>query len=325
MDLSIVTTLYRSAAYLPEFHRRVAAAAERLGGTFEIVLVNDGSPDESQAVAEAIAAGDARVKVVELARNFGHHKAIMTGLAEARGRRVFLIDCDLEEAPEWLADFDRLMQEQRVDVVYGVQTRRKGDRWERWTGGLFYHLVRLLSDYPVPRDVVTARLMTRDYVRALIAHREREIFLGGLWAITGFRQAAVPVTKKSKGTTSYDLRRKLAIMVNAITSFSAVPLWVVFWLGCLILVLTTVATAGVVAHRLLGGTLSGWSSLIISVWLLGGLCLFALGINGIYLAKIFSEVKQRPYTLVRSVTPPAKPASLLQPISGDPTDDRRVA
>jgi glycosyltransferase involved in cell wall biosynthesis len=163
MDLSIVTTLYHSAAYLPEFHRRVVETAERLGLRFEIIYVNDGSPDDSQAVAEALCDGDSRARVLELSRNFGHHKAIMTGLAEASGELVFLTDADLEEQPEWLAEF--------------------------------YHTLRASGS-----DVVC-----------------------------------------------------------------------------------------------------GWTSVIISIWLLGVLCLFASGIIGIYLAKVFTEVKRRPYTIVRSV------------------------
>jgi putative glycosyltransferase len=301
MDLSIVATLYRSAASLPELHRRATEAAERLGLQFEVIYVNDGSPDDSQAVAEALCDADPRARVLELSRNFGHHKAMMTGLADARGELVFLIDSDLEEAPEWLADFHNTLQEEQADVVYGVQERRKGGAWERWTGALFYRLFALLSDCPLPRDVVTARLMRRAYVRGLVSHQGREVFLAGLWATTGFRQTPVAVRKLSKGTSSYDWRRKLLVLINAVTSFSTVPLWGIFYLGCLILALSTSAALGVLGQRLFGHALSGWASLIVSIWLLGGLSLFALGILGIYLAKVHAEVKRRPYTVIRSV------------------------
>ncbi len=301
MDLSIVTTLYRSAAYLPEFHRRITAAAERLGLAFEVIYVNDGSPDDSQAVAEAICDRDPRARVLELSRNFGHHKASMTGLADARGKLIFAIDCDLEEAPEWLVDFHRALHANRADVVYGVQDRRKGGLWERCAGGLFYRLFALLSDCPVARDQVLARLMTRAYVRQLVAHQDREIFLVGLCALTGYRQMPLTVRKHNKGTTTYNFSRKLALFFNALTSFSTAPLRGVFYLGCVILAVTTLAAAVVFGRWLFGHLLSGWTSLVISIWLLGGLSLFALGLNGIYLAKIFAEVKRRPYTIVRSI------------------------
>jgi putative glycosyltransferase len=239
--------------------------------------------------------------VLELSRNFGHHKASMTGLAEARGELVFGIDCDLEEAPEWLLDFHRVLRERRADVVYGVQQRRKGGLWERVSGAVFYRLFALLSDCPVTRDQVLARLMTRAYVRQLVAHQDREIFMAGLCAITGFRQVPLSVHKQSKGTTTYTFARKLALFFNALTSFSTAPLRWVFYLGCFILAVTTVAAGGVLLRCLFGSVLSGWSSLIISIWLLGGLCLFALGVNGIYLAKIHAEVKRRPYTIIRSI------------------------
>lgn len=301
MDLSIVTTLYKSAAYLPEFHRRVTETAEQLGLRFEIIYVNDGSPDDSQAVAEALCDQDARARVLELSRNFGHHKAIMTGLAEARGELVFLIDSDLEEQPEWLGEFFATLRAYGADVVYGVQESRKGGFWERWTGALFYRLFAVLSNCPISRNVVMARLMTRNYVRALVAHEDREVFLAGLLALTGFRQQPVTVRKLSKGSTTYTFRRKMALLTNAVTSFSVVPLWGIFYLGCSILTLATGAAATAVMQRLFGQVLSGWTSVIISIWLLGGLCLFALGIIGIYLAKVFAEVKRRPYTIVRKV------------------------
>jgi putative glycosyltransferase len=162
-------------------------------------------------------------------------------------------------------------------------------------------LFATLSNCPVPRNVVTARLMTRDYVRALVAHEDREVFLAGLWAITGFRQTPAAVQKLSKGSSTYTFRRKLAVLSNAVTSFSVVPLWGIFYLGCFILTLSTAAAAAAVGQWLFGQVLSGWTSVIISIWLMGGLCLFALGINGVYLAKVFAEVKRRPYTIVRAV------------------------
>src|SRR5262249_7421057 len=183
MELSIVTTLYRSAPFLREFHRRACAAAAKITSDFEIVLVNDGSPDDSQAVALSLCRDDPRVKVIELSRNFGHHKAMMTGLAHARGRLVFLIDSDLEEDPELLETFHRELLASGVDVVYGVQRQRKGGWYERLSGGLFYRLFNALSSFPIPHNLTTARLMTRPYVRALRRHRDQEMFIAGLWAI----------------------------------------------------------------------------------------------------------------------------------------------
>ncbi len=308
VDLSVVATLYRSAPYLEEFHRRVTAAAERAAPDFEVVLVNDGSPDESLEAAVALCGRDPRVRVVDLSRNFGHHKAMMTGLAHARGERVFLIDSDLEEEPELLDGFLAEMGRTGADVVYGVQERRRGGAWERFTGWLFYSLFDLLTTCPIPRNLLTVRLMTRRYVEALLQHRDREVFLAGLWAITGFLQVPLVVRKLDKGSTTYTLRRKAAILVNSVTAFSNRPLVIIFWLGIAISLTAGAAAAYMVVRRLFFGVLlAGWPSLIVSIWLLGGLTIFCVGILGIYLSRIFTEVKDRPYTVVRRVygEPPA--------------------
>ena len=302
MELSVVTTLYQSAPFLEEFHRRISSEAARLTKHYEIVLVNDGSPDHSLDVALGLHEGDPHVKIVDLSRNFGHHKAIMTGLAHARGERLFLIDCDLEEPPELLGTFQRELTRTRADVVYGIQEKRKGALFERLSGELFFKAFNALSPHRLPPNVTTVRLMTRRYVDSLLLHQEREMVVAGLWVITGFEQVALPVQKGSRGGSSYDLARKGIVLIDAVTSFSDRPLIFIFYLGLLIVLLASLAAAYFVVRRLFFGVLlAGWPSLIISIWLLGGLTLFCLGLIGIYLSKVFVETKQRPYTIVRAV------------------------
>jgi len=302
VKLSIVSTLYRSAAHLEEFHERASEAARQVAADYEMVLVNDGSPDDSLAVALKLVAADQRVRVIDLARNFGHHKAMMTGLAHASGDLVFLIDCDLEEDPELLVEFARTLDTSKADVVYGVQRGRRGGLGERWSGKIFFTLFNLLSDTPIPENVTTVRLMTRPYVSALISHREREMMIAGLWMLTGFRQVPFAITKHVRSPTTYSLGRKIAIFVNSITSFSSRPLEFIFYLGLAIGFAASAAAAYLIIRRLFFGILlPGWPSLIISVWLLGGLMLACLGVIGIYLSKIFIEAKQRPYTIVRDI------------------------
>jgi putative glycosyltransferase len=302
VQLSIVATLYRSAAHLAEFYDRARRAALQLTSEYEIVFVNDGSPDDSLEVALGLLAGDERVRVIDLARNFGHHKAMMTGLAHARGDLVFLIDSDLEEDPELLLSFAETRSAANADVVYGVQGERRGGLFERWSGKLFFSVFNLLSDYPIPENLVTVRLMTRRYVSALLTHREREMVIAGLWAVTGFRQVAVEVTKHARSATTYRLGHKVSVLVNGITSFSARPLEFIFYMGLTIGAIASVAAAYLVVRRLFFGVmLPGWPSLLVSVWLLGGLMLSCLGVLGIYLSKIFIETKQRPYTIVRDI------------------------
>lgn len=303
VKLSVVATLYQSAAYLREFHARASVAAREFAGDdYEIVLVNDGSPDDSLERAVRLSEEDPRVVVIDLARNFGHHKAMMTGLMAAEGEHVFLIDSDLEEEPEWLLPFAQQMREERSDVVYGVQAARKGGWFERATGPLFYQLFRSLTGVQQPDNIVTARLMTRRYVRALVAHQEREINIGGLWVITGFRQSRQVVRKHDTSPTTYTLSRKFSHLVNGVTSFSSLPLVFTFYIG-LVTSLTAAFYIAVLVLRylLISAPPEGYTSIVASIWLFSGLIILFLGVQGIYIAKIFSEVKQRPYTIVRAV------------------------
>lgn len=321
MRLSVVATLYRSSATLAAFHARASAAAAALTADYEIVLVNDGSPDESLAIARNLLAHDPHVRIVDLSRNFGHHKAMMTGLAHARGDRVFLIDADLEEEPELLAQFHETLQRQDADVVYGVQAARRGSAFERLSGWIFFKAFNWMSNVPIPVNVVTVRLMTRRYVNALLEHRERETIIAGLWAITGFAQVSVPVTKGENRGSSYSLGRKVAVLVNSVTSFSDRPLIAIFYLGVVIGVTAAIAAVYLVIQRLFFGVaLPGWPSLIVSVWMLGGLMLGSLGIIGIYVSRIFIETKQRPYTIVRQVYERSADGS----VRGDTPDGRAL-
>lgn len=303
MKLSIVATLYRSASYIEEFLTRSTTVARQLvGDSFEIVLVNDGSPDNSLEIAVAQIAQFPRLKVVDLSRNFGHHKAMMTGLAHATGEHVYLLDSDLEEEPEWLFEFWRTMQDEHADMVYGVQRARKGSLYERITGPLFYRLFRALTGIVQPDNIVTARVMSRRFVDALLLHQEREINIGGLWIITGFRQVKAVVKKHASSPTTYTLGRKLDHLINAVTSFSSLPLIFTFYAGLLISFSAVLYITYSVLLRLLQPTVPvGFTALIASIWFFSGLIVFFLGVQGIYLAKIFTEVKQRPYTIIREV------------------------
>jgi putative glycosyltransferase len=302
MYLSVVTTLYKSAAYLEKFYTRVVTAAEKITDDFEIVIVNDGSPDSSLDHAIALYEKDHRVRVIDLSRNFGHHKAMMTGLTHARGELVFVLDSDLEEEPELLERFHRELKGTGADVVFGVQERRKGGLFERLSGAIFFKLFNTLSTHRIPKNVTMVRLMTRTYVSALVLHEEREMLIAGLWSLTGFRQVPLTVTKRHKGTSTYNLRRRVSHFVNAITSFSNKPLVFVFYLGCVIVLASTIGALDLIIRNLISGTLlRGWASLIVSIWLLGGTTIFCLGVIGIYLSKIFIELKKRPYTIIRDV------------------------
>ena len=303
MKLSIVSTLYKSAPFIAEFHARAScAAAELAGDDYEILFVNDGCPDNSLEVVLEVVRADKHAVVVDLSRNFGHHKAMMAGLGEAKGEFVFLIDSDLEEEPEQLLNFSQVMEEEACDVVYGVQSSRKGGWFERWSGALFYSIFDRLTFIKHPRNLVTMRLMTRRYVDALLRFGEQEMVISCLWVITGFKQCAQIVVKSKRSGTSYSLAARFRHAVNAVTSFSAAPLVFIFYSGLTIFCIAVTYSLYIAYHRIVSAQpVDGWTSLIVSLWLLGGLIILFLGIIGVYLSKVFMETKRRPLSIIRKV------------------------
>lgn len=298
--ISIVTTMYHSRSYLQEFYRRIRAAIETTGCDYEFIFVDDGSPDDSLQVAIGLQQQDQKVVVVELSRNFGHHKAIMAGLREAKGELIFLIDCDLEEDPALLIPFYEKLNSKGSDVIFGIQEKRKGGLRERLFGMIFYKVFNHFANRPIPENILMARLMTSDYVTQLIRYDEKEFFLGATFMEVGFRQDSIEVAKSHKGSSTYSLSKKISLMVNAITSTSNKPLVYVFYFGAFISFISFIFIIGLlIRHFFIQRLLTGWPSLIVSIWFLSGLIILCIGLLGIYLSKIYSETKHHPTVIIR--------------------------
>lgn len=303
MKLSIVTTLYRSSRYIEEFYKRISFDAQKFTDEFEIIFVNDGSPDDSLDVVRKICSRDPRVKVYDLARNFGQHRALMCGLRYAKGDRVFVIDVDLEEMPENLGRFWIAMDEDdETDVVVGQLAKKTMPFWKGATSDLFYKVFNALSSVKLSDRDIVARLMKRAYVDALLSYGETEVFLPAIWADAGFRQKRVVATKSFDGNSSYTLQKRIRMAVEAITSFSSKPLVMIFYVGLLF----SGSAAGVIVYLLMrkifwGNLFLGWTSLMAVLFLIGGIIIFSLGVVGIYISKIYLEVKARPNSIIRKV------------------------
>ena len=321
MKISIVTPLYRSAPYIEELHRRCVATIASIGSAdYEIIFVNDASPDDSLSVARRVAEGDPHVRVIDLSRNFGQHPAALTGLAQASGDYAFVLDSDLEDDPEWLALFLEAMRSRDCDVVYGINTNQKGGFLYTRLRRLFYRTLTWLSGVDFPANVCSARLMSRRYVDALLQFRESQVFMAGIWHMAGFTQMPVEVVKRDSSPTTYSTRRLIGIFVNAVTAFSVRPLMAISVAGILLSIAAFLFTLWVVFQKLLFGiAIQGWASVMAAVLIIGGLSLFFNGIMAIYIAKIFLEVKQRPRTIVKSVFQQgAEPGGPPQSGSGQP-------
>ena len=302
MKLSIVTTLFSSSDHIVEFYERVSKVAKELvRDDYEIIFVNDGSPDNCLNISLELMKSDPKLKVIDLSRNFGHHRAMMCGLENAIGEKIFLIDVDLEEEPEWLISFNSIMISEDVDLVYGVQGERKGGLFEKITGYFFYKLFRILTKLDQPNNITTARLMTRRYVNALLSHKETELNIGGLWVITGFKQYNVEVKKLSSSPSVYNNRLKLDHFLNSITSFSNLPLKFTFYCGLILSFSAFIFIVYLTYLYYFQTPPEGYISVIGSIWLFAGLIVLLNSIQGIYISKIFMEVKQRPRTIIRKI------------------------
>lgn len=302
MKLSVVTTLYNTASFVEEFHQRITDEVRKLTEDYEIIMVDDGSPDNSLSLALNILQNDSHLKVIEFSRNFGHHKAMMTGLEHATGDFVFLIDVDLEEPPELLGKFHKVMIEGNWDVVYGYQEDRKGKWFEKYSGKLVWWFLNKMIPFKIPHNNhSTVRLMRKEYVQALTQYKEQKTAIGGLWIITGFKQTGISFVKGLREKSSYSVRRRLLTLLDSVTSFSEVPLFFIFYLGLIILLISGILGVYLLIRKMTGATMEGWVSLMTSLWFLGGLAIFSIGIVGLYVSRIFIETKNRPYTIVRKI------------------------
>lgn len=298
--VSVVAPIYNEEGTIGEFHARVCAALEGL--PFELVLVDDGSSDGSPLMLETLAAGDPRVRVIHLSRNFGHQTALTAGLDHASGDAVVMLDADLQDPPELITT---MLEHWRAgcDVVYAVREQRLGEsRFKLTTARWFYRLFDKLAQVPLEHNSGDFRLLDRRALDALLSMRERNRFLRGMTVWVGYTQAAVPYQRDSRyaGETKYTLSKMLKFSLDAISSFSHRPLQLATLLGFLISTLAFVAIPVVVVLRILGSYLPGFSALTIVVLLLGGIELIAIGIIGEYVGRIYDEVKGRPLYLVRA-------------------------
>lgn len=300
MPISIVTTLYKSAPFIDEF---VARSLALMGEDDELILVDDGSPDNSLDLARSHAVRDPRIAVVELARNFGHHLAILAGLGEARGDQVFFVDSDLEEQPELLTEFRTLMDASGADVIFGVHDHSHGSALRRATSRAFWRCFNWASDADTPLDICNVRLMKRRYVDALLSLPETNVFLGGMFHWVGFKQIAVPIERRiQRETSTYSIRARFALAVRSLVSFSTAPLKAMFLLGVGISSFSIVLATYYAVLRFLNPKIPlGFTTLIISIWFLSGVIVACLGVIGIYLAYIYTEAKRRPRVVVKEV------------------------
>ncbi len=302
-QLSVVVPLYNEEEVVDELYRRLSAVCRPLGLSYEFVLVDDGSNDRTWPKLEALVVADPRVVAVCLSRNHGHQLALTAGLHACRGERVLIIDADLQDPPELLPAMLARM-DSGVDVVYGRRRRRDGDTaFKRGTAALFYRLIGSLSEVPIPPDTGDFRLMSRRALDVLLAMPERHRFIRGMVPWVGFPQEAMPYDRQCRyaGTTKYPLRKMVKFALDAITAFSTKPLILASWSGIGAALIALLLVLYSLASWAWGAPVSGWTSLMAAMALLGSVQLLVLGILGEYVGRMYEQTRGRPLFIIKDI------------------------
>lgn len=304
--LSIVSTVYKSSEFLERFFEKTEEVLNEIQcSNFEIVVVNDGSPDDSLTkLIELKKVKSYPITIIDFSRNYGHHNAIHAGLSLATGDYIFLIDSDLETDPIVIKDFINSLNNNECDVVFGYQETRKGGFFERVSGKFFWKMFNFLSSTRLQENILTERLMTRKYIDSLLTLNDRNLFMAGMMYWIGFTQIGIPIIKKQRESkSSYSIIKRIDLMFNAVTSYSAKPLVFLFYFGLFISMVSFLIGVYFIIKKLLYTELIllGWSSLILTIIFCFGLLITSIGIIGIYLAKIFNQTQNRPLYIIKNI------------------------
>ena len=300
--IAIVVPCFNEAEALPHFHPRLVAVLDSLGVSWRVLYVDDGSGDSTYEQLTVLARAEPRVAVLRLARNFGKEAALTAGLDAIEADAVVVMDADLQDPPELLAEFWAKFRE-GYDVVYGMRRSRDEDSWlKRSTARAFYRVIGALSRTPVPRDTGDFRLLSRRALLALRTMRERHRFMKGLFGWVGFRQVGVPYDRVARvaGSSTWSLWKLWNFALEGITSFSAAPLKLATYLGLATSLFAFSYGVWVIVKTLaFGEAVRGYPTLMVVILFLGGTQLMALGVIGEYLGRLYEEAKQRPLYLVQ--------------------------
>lgn len=300
--IEIVLPVLNEGNNLPLLLDRLRQVFDPLPYTWSALFVDDGSEKETIEILRALTQQQENVRALEFSRNFGHQLALTAGIDHAQGDAVILMDSDLQHPPEILPEMLALW-EAGYEVVYTIRDYgATTPAMKKLSSALFYKIFNALSDTQIPEHAADFRLLDQRVVEALKSMRERTRFLRGLTTWAGFRQAGVHFSAENRvhGRSSYSFRRMIRLALDAVTSMSTIPLKLSLLAGFAVSAIALLYTAYVVAAYLLADrAVTGWSSLIVATMFLGGTQLITIGIVGVYVAKVFEEVKQRPIYLLR--------------------------
>lgn len=300
-ELSIIIPIYNEEGNIQILHDRLCKVIEGITSSFELVFVNDGSKDKSLALIKLLALQDSRVRYLDFSRNFGHQIAVSAGLDHVRGNSVVIIDADLQDPPELIAEMYAKMKE-GYQVVYAKRRQRQGETFlKTFTAKMFYRILKKITSINIPVDTGDFRIMDKKVVDVLNNMPERNKFLRGQISWIGFNQTYVEYDRDERfaGKTGYTYRKMLRFAMDGITSFSNFPLKVASTLGFVVSGISFFIMLYSLYVRFVNGHfVEGWTSLMISILFLGGIQLICVGIIGEYLSRVSDNVRNRPLYVV---------------------------
>jgi len=300
-ELSIIIPIYNEEGNIQILHDRLCKVIEGITSSFELVFVNDGSKDKSITLIKSLAAQDKRVRYLDFSRNFGHQIAVSAGLDHAKGNSVVIIDADLQDPPELIAEMYTKMKE-GYQVVYAKRRQRQGETFlKTFTAKMFYRILKKITSINIPVDTGDFRIMDKKVVDVLNNMPERNKFLRGQISWIGFNQTYVEYDRDERfaGKTGYTYRKMLRFAMDGITSFSNFPLKVASTLGFVVSGISFFIMLYSLYVRFVNGHfVEGWTSLMISILFLGGIQLICVGIIGEYLSRVSDNVRNRPLYVV---------------------------
>ena len=300
MELSVVTSVYKNKETLEDFLINLSEEISTIGiKDYEIIFVIDGSPDTSLEKLISLKDRFKNILIINLSKNFGHHPALLTGIQESKGEFIFVIDCDLEENPKNISKFYNEIKGSNFDIILSQQSTRKGNVINKLATKFSYFIINKILKIDYPKNVLTSTIMTKQFKNALILHKEKIVNFVGLLKITGFQHKIIEISKTQRSKSTYRFVDKFEHFVNVAFTYSNKGVHYLFYFSLLNFVTSLIVVFYFVYKYLTGDILTGYTSLIVSIWFFSSLIILILGIISYYLAIILFETKDRPLTIIK--------------------------
>ncbi len=299
--ISIVTSTFNSSKDIELFFEKIENQIKIINQQYEIIVVDDGSTDNTVEILKEYSAKNNQLKIIELSNNFGQIAAIFCGVEHSNGDQIFITDSDIEENEDNLVRFyNEYKKDTSYDMIYGVIVKRDGYSFKtKYLAKIFNNIIYIITNRKIDKDQSWTRIISKRLSKELLKFKEVESYPAGLFNLVGFKQKKLNISKKYKGYSSYSLLKKLKLGLNILTNFSSFPLIFICLFGLLVSAVSFLFILIIFFAKLFIGFTSGWASLIIFIGFIGGINILSIGVVGIYISRIFNQVKNRPQYIIK--------------------------